>query len=362
MKKIDTVSLCVLLIFSLVGSAIDLEQPAVATLPVVASPPAKNVPSPAGAWADLKLSGRLVYSTASTENNVYTSKIQLLDLANGGTRTIFTIVGNAWIYYLAVSPDEKQLIMSYAPPFQPGDESGTGLYSLPLDGAFAPQILFALPTISDRYLQVEWSPDGKYIYFVHYNLRTQPSEEIFPRYEIFRMAYPAGRPEKIIDHAFYPRLSSDSSRLVYVSLDPISGTNQLFVANADGSNPQEIKLLDHHAIIDAPILSPDGQAVIFSAASPSQTYQPNWLDRLMGVQVVHAHNVPSDWWSVPISGGTSTRLTQLQTIKLFADISPDQKHIVSLSGEGVFVMDADGSNLTQLLFDPGVSGTLSWIP
>ena len=121
-------------------------------------------------------------------------------------------------------------------------------------------------------------------------------------------------------------------------------------------------MLDHHAIIDAPILSPDGQAVIFSAASPSQTYQPNWLDRLMGVQVVHAHNVPSDWWSVPISGGTSTRLTQLQTIKLFADISPDQKHIVSLSGEGVFVMDADGSNLTQLLFDPGVSGTLSWIP
>ncbi|MEP7133681.1 MAG: hypothetical protein ABI904_01995 [Chloroflexota bacterium] len=354
MKKFQIVFPCILLMFSLIGCAIDLSQPEVAT-PV-------NAPSPSAAESGFNLNGQIVYSTASAQNDVFTSKIQMLDLATSETQTVFTVVGNAWIYYLAVAPDEKQLIMSYAPPFQPGDESGTGLYRLPLDGSSAPQILFALPTISDRYLQVEWSPDGKYIYFVHYNLRTQSSEEIFPHYEIFRMAYPAGQPEKILDHAFYPRISADSSQLLYVSLDPISGTNQLFTANVDGSNPQEIKLLDHHSIIDAPIFSPDGQAVIFSAASPSQTYQPNWLDRLMGVQVVHAHNVPSDWWSVPISGGTSTRLTQLQTTKLFASISPDKKHIASSSADGIFVMQPDGSNLIQVVSDPGISSTLNWIP
>jgi Tol biopolymer transport system component len=82
----------------------------------------------------------------------------------------------------------------------------------------------------------------------------------------------------------------------------------------------------------------------------------------MGIQVARAHSIPSDWWSVPVTGGVPTRLTQIQTINLFASVSPDKKHIASVNGEGIFVMDLEGSNLTRLLFDPGVSGTVSWIP
>jgi hypothetical protein len=33
-----------------------------------------------------------------------------------------------------------------------------------------------------------------------------------------------------------------------------------------------------------------------------------------------------------------------------------------MSGEGIFIMDVDGSNLRQILFDPGVSSVISWIP
>jgi Tol biopolymer transport system component len=82
----------------------------------------------------------------------------------------------------------------------------------------------------------------------------------------------------------------------------------------------------------------------------------------MGIQVAKAHNVPSDWWSVPVTGGTATQLTHIQDTGLFASISPDQKHLASLSAEGIFVMDLNGSNLTQLVSDPGVHGTVSWIP
>ncbi|HZM22381.1 MAG TPA: hypothetical protein VFC02_11580, partial [Anaerolineales bacterium] len=149
----------------------------------------------------------------------------------------------------------------------------------------------------------------------------------------------------------------------YVSINPDSGKNELYVANADGGNARRI-LLSGSApdIIDAPIFSPDGGSVIFSAPPPPQAYRPNWFERLMGIQVVKAHSIPSDWWSVPVTGGAPIRLTQLQTIRLFASLSPDKKHIASLSGDGIFVMDQEGSNLTQLLFDPGVSGTVSWIP
>ena len=82
----------------------------------------------------------------------------------------------------------------------------------------------------------------------------------------------------------------------------------------------------------------------------------------MGVQVVMAHDVPSDWWSVPISGGPATRLTQIQTIRLFGSVSPDKKYMASQSGEGILVMGLDGSNVRQLFFDPGVSSVINWIP
>ena len=82
----------------------------------------------------------------------------------------------------------------------------------------------------------------------------------------------------------------------------------------------------------------------------------------MGVQVVRAHAVPSDWWSVPLTGGELTRLTQIQTINLFASMSPDKGRLASVSGEGLFVMNWDGSNITQLLSNPGISGTVSWLP
>lgn len=374
MKYISSMMLSALIIFSLLGCTMNVSQTSTAAPSEISSQvPATSAQNPGDAtqssrlsipitWADLNLSGKLVYSTVSTTDVNSAPKIQLLDLETGEISTIFTSTENAWIYYLAVSPDAKQLVMSYTPPSQPGSDSGTSLYIFPLEESATPQILFAPPTPFDRYIQVEWSPDGKVLYFVHYNHAEQPANEPFPDYQISRMTYPGGQPEKILEHAFWPRVSADSSQLIYVSLDPVSGTNKLFMANADGTDPQEIIFSGSSQIIDAPIFSPDGVSVLFSAPSPAQAYQRNWLDRFMGVRIAKAHNVPSDWWSVPLSGGTVTRLTQIQTIKLFASISPDEKHIASLSGEGILVMDLDGSNLRQLLFDPGVSGTLRWIP
>jgi hypothetical protein len=65
---------------------------------------------------------------------------------------------------------------------------------------------------------------------------------------------------------------------------------------------------------------------------------------------------------MPVTGGVPTQLTKIQTINLFASISQDKKHIASVSRDGIFLMDWDGSNLTQLIMDPGVHGTVSWIP
>jgi len=288
----------------------------------------------------------------------------MLDLATGEIQTLFTTTRDDWIFYVTISPDAKHLVMSYIPPSQAGSSSNRTLYSMPADATIPPQPLFLAPTPADHYTQVEWSPDGKYIYYTHYNDNDKPDAQLNPPYDILRMRYPGGKPEKIADHAFWPRISSDSTKLVYVSLAPVSGKNELYMANADGTGRQSIALLGSEIpeVIDAPIFSPDGQSVLFSAPPPSQAYMPNWSDKLLGVQVARAHSLPSDWWSVPVTGGVPGRITNIQTINLFASISPDGQHIVSVSGDGLFVMDLDGSSLTQLISDTGIHGTVRWIP
>ena len=235
---------------------------------------------------------------------------------------------------------------------------------MPLDASTRPQPLLTQPTPDDHYTQAEWAPDGEHIYHVHYNSKRPNGGQLDPIYDILRTRYSDGQTEQIVDHAFWPRIFPDSSKIVYVFVDPDSGKNELVVANADGSNSRRVPLAGPRIpeFIDAPIFSPDGQSILFSAPEPSQAYQPNFLEQVMGIQVAKAHNVPSDWWSVPVSGGTPTQLTQLKTINLFASLSPDRRRIASLSGEGIFVMDLDGSNLTQLISDTGVHGTVSWIP
>jgi Tol biopolymer transport system component len=314
-------------------------------------------------WAPLNLTGKLVYTTSTREDDGTTiSAIQILDLTTGNMTSLFS-EKDAWVFYMAISPDFKWLAMSYSPAAQDNVSSNRALYSMPLDASSPPQLLITAPTPEDHYTQVEWSPDGKYLYYVHYN-HNQSEGKTFEAYEIFRYAYPNGTPEQILSYAFWPRISADSSKIVYVSLDPESGNNELWLANADGSNPQQVIISGASipVVIDAPILSPDGQSILFSAPSPGQAYQPSWFEKLLGIQIAEAHNVPSDWWSVPVTGGTPTQLTNIQTINLFASISPDKKHIASVGEGDIFVMDLDGSNLTRIISDPGIHGTVSWIP
>ena len=122
--------MCTLILSS---CAIEVEQPSVTTpVPTFESVPV-TVPSTEGAseenivtttqipvtWADLNLTGRLVYINGVSVDNVFRLQVQILDLVTGEIATIFDAPKYSWIYYLSVSPDNTQLLMSYNPP--PGD-------------------------------------------------------------------------------------------------------------------------------------------------------------------------------------------------------------------------------------------------
>ena len=370
------------LIFALVLSScsIQVEQPTVVTPastlesipPTLASEessPQTNIVTTTQipvTWGDLNLTGRLVYINGTVVDNVFSLQIQVLNLVTGEITTIFDAPKYSWIYYVTVSPDNTQVLMSYSPP--PGDNPvDQDLYIMPLDGSRAPKLLFTPSAKEDDYVEVEFSPDSKYVYFTHVNYQIPPEpNQIYPLYEIYRMTFPEGQPELVAAKAYWPRLSSDSSHIAYISVDLFSRENKLYIADSNGENAHEVVLKGQQLpdIKDAPIFSPDGQSLLFSAPVPVQSYQPNWLDKLMGVRIAKAHsNIPSDWWSVPVGGGDITQLTNIQSAGLFASFAPDGKHIASYSLNGIFVMKPDGSELTMLIPNPqSLPGTVTWIP
>jgi Tol biopolymer transport system component len=338
------------------GCSVEVNQsPIVNTQIAIGSPVPSKVPV---AWANLNLTGKLVYIAADT--TIAKVGIHSLDLETGERTTIFQVPQRGWVDAAAVSPDQQTLILSYSPPMEaPNGPQGT-LYSMPMDGSGSPQMLFTRENDKDLYFQPTWSPDGKYIYLAHVYYQTEVI------YEIMRMAYPDGKPEKLVDHAYWPRVSEDGTRLVYVGRESETGKNQLFFAHADGTDARQVPLNDLPVpdIIDTPMLSPDNQSIIFSSPVGIKVYSPNWFDKLLGVQVGLANgSLPSDWWSVPISGGTPRQLTNIQSQSLFGVFAPDNKYIASFSLDGIFVMHLDGSELTMVVNDVGgIPGTVDWIP
>ena len=380
MVKTHFVIWFLILALALSSCSIEVDQPTVAT----PAPTLQSIPTPAAStegapqtntitktqipvtWADLNLTGKLVYINGISVDNVFQLQIQVLDLVTGEVTTIFDAPKYSWIYYISVSPDYTRILISYNPP--PGDNPvDQDIYVMPLDGSQPPQRLFTPPTLEDDYIEVEWSPDSKYIYVTHVNYHIPPAEgQIYPLYTIYRKGMPDGELEKVAEKAYWPRVSPDSSRIAYVTVELFERGNKLFVADADGSNAQEVVITGPRIpdIKDAPLFSADGQSLIFSADIPTQSYQPNWLDKLLGVSVAKAHsNVPSDWWTISVNGGEMTQLTNIQSRGLFGSLSPDNQYLASYSLDGIFVMKTDGTQLTQLIPNPqSVPGTVSWIP
>jgi Tol biopolymer transport system component len=321
-------------------------------------------------WASLNLKGKLIYSLGALDNdNNLIVQIQALGLLTGDLNVLYRAIQDGWIYYVSVSPDGKEMVMSYSPPLQSDPQVVQALYVMPLDHSQAPQLLLMPPTREDEYTQAEWSPDGKYIYYTHVNyLNPSDSNRRYPLYQIFRIEYPVSegdQPELLAEEAYWPRLSSDGLHLVYVSLDPISGEQYLKIADPDGGNAQNVDLSGPYIPHDktSPFFSPDGKSIIFCGNVAGESYKPNWFGKMMGIQSAKAEGQPSDWFSVPVEGGAITQLTHLQAPYLYASLSPDKEHIVSYGGDEIFIMKPDGLELTVLISGlHSFYGTVSWLP
>jgi Tol biopolymer transport system component len=308
---------------------------------------------------DLDLTGRLVFIDFS-ENGA--PQLSALDLATGQLAVLFVPPENGTLASGAVSPDGTLVALAYSPPAAEGfaPYGFTDLYVMPVDGTGAPQPFAQKTTTMESFFQPAWSPGRQEVYYGHF-VEVESNGNITDTYTVERAPYPAGKPEVLLDHAIWPRMSPDGSTLAYVSFTDPGGPNALMTADRDGKHTATVLPASAFTAVDAAVFSPDGQSLVFSAVPGASAPALSWLDLALGVQLVSAHSLPSDLWRVPVAGGKPKRLTALADTGLYPAYSPDGTHIAFVSAGGLFVMNADGSGLVKILGGP-LSGTLSWIP
>jgi WD40-like Beta Propeller Repeat len=331
---------------------------AVATSANPAQPQATPFSKPV-TWADQHLEGKLIF-TAGTEG------VLQFDLATGTVSSLFTPPDqiNSWVVASAVYSSAAQLVMAYAPPPVGGDiQFGyTELYNLP-PGGKPPLPLFAQVPPKESFFDPTWSPDGKWLYYVH--LTAPVTQTDTSRFSIERLAYPGGQPAVVVADAFWPRVSPSGQQMAFVHYDYNTGQQTLYVAKTDGSQPRLIALPPTFQSSDSPVFTPDEKNIIFSGitgGSPALS----WLDQLTGVHTAYADGSPADWWSVPVAGGEPHQMTHISDSSMYATYAPDGQHIAYISASGLFVMKPDGSDIVPLLSItdlPGSVGTatVDWI-
>jgi Tol biopolymer transport system component len=301
------------------------------------------------------LEGRLLFLNTLEDG---LQALVAFDLSTGEASALFITSPKAWLLAQSVFPDASQILVAYAPPPADGQPSYgyTDLYLLHPDGSMDP-VLQRADDI-EAYFGSFFSPGGDYIYYSHFFAdSTAPSGF---RYHINRVAYPDGSPEVVVENAFWERLSPDGSKLAYVTFDGRT-FDELFVADADGSDPVRALDPDEFPTVDAPFLSPDNQSLYFSAVSEQNTAL-TWWEKLMGVQIALAHDVPSDFWRVSLNDGSVIQVTQLQDQGMYGTFSPEGDVIAFISATGLYVMHPDGSQLVQVIASTSLYGNLEWIP
>ncbi len=324
-----------------------------ANQPLTASTP-EGPPS----WAGNGYTGRLVLILYGPTGNTLTE----LDLASGRMTTLFQAPENSWLSAAVVSPDGRQILLAYSPPPPSGGTNYgySDLYLIPTTGANPPQPFLTRKIEEESLFNPTWAPDGKSIYYSHL-YRIDPNSKVPAFQNNIEQATLDGKPIPLIPHSLWPALSPDGSSLSYLNSDPVSFSNDLYLANPDGSSPAPVLQPGVNPPVDDHFFTIDSRDLIFSMVNAQPEPASFWWEKLFGIEIASAHSVPSDWYIVSVKGGQPQRITNMNDTGLYADLSPDGRHMAFISATGLYIMKLNGSELVALSTQVFI-GTVDWIP
>ena len=227
------------------------------------------------------------------------------------------------------------------------DDGDADIYVMNVDGSNVIRLTNSSPAVNDG---PAWSPDGSKIAFVSNRSDVPP---YYGQYEIYVMDADGSNVIRLTTDPGYdlnPAWSPDGSKIVFVSTRD-DGDADIYVMDADGSNV--IRLTNSlPAVNDGPVWSPDGSKIAFvSNRSDVPPYYGQYEIYVMDAD-----------------GSNVIRLTTDPGYDLKPAWSPDGSKIAFVStrddgDEDIYVMDADGSNVIRLTnSSPTVNHSPVWAP
>jgi Tol biopolymer transport system component len=229
------------------------------------------------------------------------------------------------------------------------------IYSMNPDGTGVTQLTTAAVDPSIVFDQAPaWSPDGKRVAFVRFD-SSDPSGDI---YVMDADGRNVSRVTNSPGNDLSPTWSKDGKRIAFVSTrgdaSPSNASSQawdIYAMDLDGNNV--IRLTNTSGADFDPAWSPDGKQIAFVSG------------RDAGGQNV------TDLYTVTLDGLLVTRLTNEGTNVLDPSWAPGGKQIAFTGGDfeasntDVFVVNADGTQLTRITDGPDTAGSdlaPSWSP
>ena len=190
---------------------------------------------------------------------------------------------------------------------------------------------------------------------------------INPGYDIFRARADGSGVERLTDTEGYDAeatVSPMGDSIVFTSMR--DGDLDIYTMNADGSNVR--RLTDGIGYDGGPFFSPDGSKIVYRTRHPVDPQEIADYQALLADGLVRPSAL--EIWVMDADGSNKTQITDLGVAAFAPFFHPSGEKIIFSSNFGdpsgrefdLWMVDLDGSNLERITFTEGFDGFPMWSP